>query len=171
MRLKKLDDIPDCPDQRSLTRAINDRFRRIEIEGGGAATSVSGLIDKATFNFNGDRPVYVGTNLAKYRFIASTSGRFTEAVAAVLEPPTASPLYLDILRSRDYGVTWNSIFRTGGAADSNKLVVPVNGSEKYIQTSFASSDVKKDDWLRVDLLAGSGEDARWVNVVLRWEIG
>ncbi len=128
-------------------------------------------IDKVTFGLGIGAAQPVGNDLTTHGQ-CFTDGLLLGAYGNAKTPPSTTALYLDILRSTNQGSTWNSIFKTGGVADANKLVIPATNSARNKQTTFVTSpySVSVGDWWRIDLLAGSGVDAQNINVVLVWGV-
>lgn len=132
-------------------------------------------LDKVTFGLGIGGAQAVGNDLTTHG-MCFTTGSLLGAYGNAKTPPSMTPLYLDILRSTDQGVTFNSVFKTGGVADANKLVIPAANSKRQKQTVFNVPAGKQDyqvnvgDFWRIDLLAGSGADAQNINVVLIWAV-
>lgn len=133
----------------------------------GAPSQIT-IVEKATFGIGIGTPQIPGNDLTNH-YLVRKPGFLVDAVVNAKTPPTSDPLYIDILRSRDNGATWVSVFHDT-IASTAKLVVPVGGHLQYIQSVFNPScnTVKKDDWLRIDLMAGSGGEGQDIEVVLRW---
>jgi len=95
------------------------------------------------------------------------AGRLFECLGNAKVAPSGAPLYIDVLRSQDEGDTWESVFPSG---DENKLVIPAGSAKQHSQTDFNEDtrDLAAGDWLRIDLLEGSAENAQDIEVVLRW---
>jgi hypothetical protein len=142
-------------------------------EGLNASHGLAGYdaIDRVVFGLGIGAAQQVGNDLTTHG-MCFTDGVLLGAYGNAKTPPSALPLYLDILRSTDQGGHWLSVFQTGGIADNNKLVIPAMSYARAKQTAFASSpyNVKVGDWWRIDLLPGSGVDAWNINVGLVWAV-
>jgi len=125
-----------------------------------------GIGDKATFGIGIGAPQPVGEDLAPH-YMVRRAGRLFECLGNAKVAPTGDPLYIDVLRSQDEGDTWESVFPSG---DENKLVIPAGSAKQHSQTDFNEDtrDLAAGDWLRIDLLEGSAENAQDIEVVLRW---
>ena len=138
--------------------ALQNTGKKAE-EGGGAAAG-----DKATFGIGigADQPV--GDDLTNH-YMVRLGGTFLEALANTKDD-THGELHIDIQKSPDEGATWASVFPAAG-----EIVIPANVTTQVQVTTFAASPndgVAVDDWLRIDLMAGSAEDCRDIEVVIMW---
>jgi len=126
----------------------------------------AGAGDKATFGIGIGGPQPVGADLAPH-YMVRRAGRLFECLGNAKVAPSGAPLYIDVLRSQDEGDTWESVFPSG---DENKLVIPAGSAKQHSQTDFNEDtrDLAAGDWLRIDLLEGSAENAQDIEVVLRW---
>lgn len=128
-------------------------------------------LDYKTFGLGIGGAQAVGNDLTTHGQAVS-AGELLAAMVNAKTPPATLPLYLDIMRSGDQGAHWVSIFPNPGVADSAKLVLPAGATTRAVRNTFVRDPylVLVGDWWRIDLLAGSGEDAQDINVVLVWGV-
>lgn len=79
-------------------------------------------------------------------------------------PPVGASVLLDVKRSTDLGNTWSSIFE-----DDDKPYIPDRSEEWSSGTTFkAGLSLSQGDWLRVDVLEGSAQNAQEMILVIGW---
>jgi len=131
------------------------------------------VVDKATFGIGigGYQPI-ANDITAHYmvRFPTFVGCQLLEAVSncKLPAPSAVLPLIIDILKSSDQAVTWNSIFPAGG-----QITIPPNSVAEVIVTSFAAKPynmVSPGDMLAISLLSGSNQLSSEIETVLRWGI-
>lgn len=79
-------------------------------------------------------------------------------------PPVGANVLLDVKVSKDLGVTWTSIFE-----DDNKPYIPDRSEVWSTGTTFkAGLSLAQGDWLRVDVLNGSAQNAQELILNIVW---
>jgi len=137
------------------------RLVLIPQRGSGAGVSEGG--DKATFDLWIGTPGEPGTDISTH-YMVRKPGTFFEVVANAKIPTWDEDLILDILKSIDQGLSWESILPQG-----QKLTIAKGYTRQVKLTAFAAAPnnaVAVDDWLGMDCLQGEGAES--VSVVVRW---
>jgi hypothetical protein len=100
----------------------------------------------------------VGANLiAKYGIICRPGKPRLGTISVVGKPTTAAAIF-DVLRSRDGGSTWTSLFLSGSA---HQIQYPQNGSgatngNLHEWTDFGATDLAAGDLVRLDGIQSGG---------------
>lgn len=121
---------------------------------------------RATFGIGIGAAQTIGTQLTPL-FVVRRAGTLYDIVAESGRPGTGT-IYLDILRSRDWGATWTSILTTTSPSPLALTAGAVVPHVRVTNFNASANEVQIDDLLRIDLLADSSEDWQDVETVLQW---
>jgi hypothetical protein len=118
--------------------------------------------DKATFGLV--RALTVDTGLTLH-YICRQGGTFIDTVAKIrTQAPTGTSAILDIKKSIDDGLNWNSIFPPTG-----RIVLPAGSLLTVRVFNYTIKTIAKGDLLRIDCLQiGSTLPGKGVEVVTRF---
>ncbi len=118
--------------------------------------------DKATFGLV--RALTVDTGLTLH-YICRQGGKFIDTVAKIrTQAPTGQSAILDIKKSVDDGLNWNSIFPPTG-----RIVLPAGSLLSVKVSNYVITSIAKGDLLRIDCLQiGSVNPGKGVEVVTRF---
>lgn len=135
------------------------------IDGGVAPGGTSALQYKAVFQLGIGGVQEIGNDVCPPRRVSSYelgTGTLLKFEARAKTAPVGAPLTLDVQRSSNGGASWTSLFTSPPSIS--------DGSSAWISiTSFAAVTLAADDWLRIDVVTGSAENAQNITAVLWWE--
>jgi len=117
--------------------------------------------DKATFGVGIGAVQPIGSDLTNH-YEVRHAGKCIEAVANSKDPGTGS-IVLDILRTRDSGVSWYSVFPNSARLT---LTAGVSNPRDRVTAFSENDDMQVGDMLRLDMSGSS--DWKSIEVVLKW---
>jgi hypothetical protein len=118
--------------------------------------------DKCTFGLVRALTVSNGLTLD---YICRKPGSFLDWAAKITtQAPTGANAILDVKKSTDDGLTWNSIF-----LPNTQIILPAGSLDTVFVKKFAIEGIDIGNLLRIDCLQiGSGDPGKGIEVVGRW---